>query len=434
MNAWDASMHIHCLGLNHRTTEVAVREKMAFHEDGLKAALARTGCRMHSRSGQGFSPLCTEMVILSTCNRVELYAVRADPDPTPLKALMAELKDISPDELPSNLYHYLDQSAVEHLFQVTAGLDSLVLGEPQILGQVMAAFELARGQDAIGPLLSRLFQAALHTGKRARTETAISHNPASISSVAVHLAHEIVPDLEKAQIVILGAGEMAELSVEALRKRGATHITVVNRTLERAAQLAERWHGLALTFEKLPQAIQSADILISSTGAPHTLIHAGTVKQALRTRPERPIVMIDIAVPRDIDPEVGELAGASLVDMDMLQSYLDHSLSKRAGEVPRVDAIITEELGVFTEYLRTLEIVPLISEMRRQADEIRKSELEKTLRRMPNLTQAEIKRLDAMTQALMKKLLHTPITRLKEEAASASAADYAETTRRLFGL
>jgi glutamyl-tRNA reductase len=374
------------------------------------------------------------MVILSTCNRVELYAVRADPDPAALQAFIAELKDINLQELSSNLYHYLDQSAVEHLFKVSAGLDSLVLGEPQILGQVMAAFELARGQDAIGPLLARLFQAALHAGKRARTETAISHNPASISSVAVHLAHEIVPDLENAQIVILGAGEMAELSVEALRKRGAARIIVVNRTLERAALLAERWQGQTLTFEKLAKAIQTADILIASTGAPHTLVHPGLVAQALQFRPDRPIVMIDIAVPRDIDPEVGELAGVKLVDMDLLQSYLDRSLSRRASEVPKVDSIIAEELYIFKEYLRTLEILPLISEMQQQADQIRKSELEKTLRRMPNLTPTEVKRLDAMTQALMKKLLHTPITRLKAEATSASAAEYAETTRRLFGL
>jgi glutamyl-tRNA reductase len=360
--------------------------------------------------------------------------VRADPDPAALQAFIAELKDINPQELSSNLYHYLDQSAVEHLFKVSAGLDSLVLGEPQILGQVMAAFELARGQDAIGPLLARLFQAALHAGKRARTETAISHNPASISSVAVHLAHEIVPDLENAQIVILGAGEMAELSVEALRKRGAARIIVVNRTLERAALLAERWQGQALTFEKLAKAIQTADILIASTGAPHTLVHPGLVAQALQFRPDRPIVMIDIAVPRDIDPEVGELAGVKLVDMDLLQSYLDRSLSRRASEVPKVDSIIAEELYIFKEYLRTLEILPLISEMQQQADQIRKSELEKTLRRMPNLTPTEVKRLDAMTQALMKKLLHTPITRLKAEATSASAAEYAETTRRLFGL
>ena len=434
MKGWGDRMHIHCLGLNHRTAEVAVREKMAFQEDSLKAALARSGCGLHARSLQEADQLCSEMVLLSTCNRVEIYAVRSDPDLEPLHRFMLDLKDITGEELSTCLYHHLDQAAVEHLFRVTAGLDSLVLGEPQILGQVMAAFELARGQGAIGPLLTRLFQAALRTGKRSRTETAISHNPASISSVAVHLAHEIVPDLENAQIIILGAGEMAELSVEALRKRGATQITVVNRTLERAAVLAERWHGQVLTFEKLSQAIQKADILIASTGAPHTLIHPSMVAQVMQKRSGHPIVMIDIAVPRDIDPEVGDLKGVRLVDMDLLQTYLDHSLSKRAGEVPRVDTIVSEELENFQEYLRTLEIVPLISELRQQADQIRKTELEKTLRRMPNLTPAEIRRLDALTQALMKKMLHTPITRLKAEATSASAAEYAETTRRLFGL
>ena len=429
INALTSTARIHCLGMNHRTAEVSIREKLAFQEESLKAALARTGCGWENGDA-----LCSEMVILSTCNRVELYAVRTNPDPEPLITFFADLKDISLDELSDSLYHYVDDGAVEHLFRVTAGLDSLVLGEPQILGQVMNAFELARGQDAAGPLLSRLFQAALHTGKRSRTETAISHNPASISSVAVHFANEIVPDLKNARIVIIGAGEMAELSVEALRKRGATQIIVVNRTLDRAARLAERWQGKALTFEKLSQAIHSADILIASTGAPHILIHPQSVSQAMQGRGDRPIVMIDIAVPRDIDPDVSKVAGVRLVDIDMLQAYLDQSLSRRAWEVPKVDTIIAEELAIFKEYLRTLEIVPLISEMRQQADDIRKAELEKTLRRMPNLSPAEIKRLDAMTQALMKKLLHTPITRLKEEAASPKGAEYAETTRRLFGL
>lgn len=423
-----ANAHIHCLGLNHRTADLNVREMVAFQEDSIKAALARSGCGLENNQ------VCSEMVILSTCNRVELYAIRPDKDMEPLKSFLAELKDLAPEEFEESLYHFLDDAAVEHLFQVTSGLDSLVLGEPQILGQVMNAFELARGQDAAGPLLSRLFQSALHTGKRSRTETAISHNPASISSVAVHFANEIVTNLENAQIVIVGAGEMAELSVEALRKRGANRITVVNRTLERAALLAERWHGKALTFEKLSQAIQSADILIASTGAPHTLIYSRVVAQAMKGREDRPIVMIDIAVPRDIDPEVGELEGVRLVDIDMLQAYLDQSLSRRAHEVPKVDTIISEELAIFKEYLRTLEIVPLISEMRQKADEIRKAELEKTLRRMPNLSPAEVKRLDAMTQALMKKLLHSPITRLKEEASTVRGVETAETTRRLFGL
>ena len=197
--------HIHCLGVNHLTAELATREKLAFQEESLKAALARSGCGLDSGD-----PVCTELVILSTCNRVELYAVRSDDDVDPLIRFFAEMKDIPPEEFTRSLYHLIDDAAVEHLFRVTAGLDSQVLGEPQILGQVMNAFELARGQGAAGPLLSRLFQSALHAGKRSRTETAISHNPASISSVAVHFASQIVADLEAAEIVIVGAGDMAE--------------------------------------------------------------------------------------------------------------------------------------------------------------------------------------------------------------------------------
>ena len=422
-------MHIHCLGLNHETADIGLRERLAFSEEKIKASLSRLGC------GSGSQPdSVTEMVILSTCNRVEIYAVAPGVDFGALEDFLSEVQGVPRQEFSPHLYRYIDQQAIEHLFRVAAGLDSLVLGEPQILGQVMNAFELARGQDSAGPVISRLFQSALHTGKRARSETAISHNPASISSVAIRLAEQVVTDLPAAQVTVVGAGEMAELAVESLRKRGVTRIQVVNRTLARALDLAQKWGGEALTFEKLPEAMQQADILITSTGAPHTLIYADAVRAAMQARQARPLVIIDIAVPRDVDVEVKEILGVSLFDIDMLHRQLESSLARREQEVPFVEKILDEERMDFMSYLHTLDVVPLIAEMRQQAEAIRQAELEKTLRRLPDLTPAERQRLEALTQALVKKILHQPITRLRAEAGTPLAADYAATARTLFGL
>jgi glutamyl-tRNA reductase len=423
------SMHIHCLGLNYRTADVGLRERLAFNEESVKAALARLGC------GAGCQPeALTEMVILSTCNRVEIYAVSPHLDFEPLEALLADVKSVHPAEFSSQTYRYSDEKAVTHLFRVAAGLDSMVLGEPQILGQVMNAFELARGQGAAGAVLSRLFQAALYTGKRARTETAIGHNPASISSVAVRLAEQVVADLKAAQVVVLGAGEMAELAVEALRKRGVNHILVVNRTMERAHQLADRWGGQASTFENLPEVLRRADILISSTGAPHTIVHTELVQDVMQARSERPLVIIDIAVPRDVEGEVSGVPGVRLYDLDSLHKRLEHSLAQRANEIPHVEMILAAEQAAFMEYLASLDVVPVIAAMRQQAETIRQAELEKTLRHLPELSPSDRQRLEALTQALVKKLLHAPITRLRSEAGTPQSAEIAAAARALFDL
>jgi glutamyl-tRNA reductase len=422
-------MHIHCLGLNHRSAELSIRERLSFHEESIKAALSRFGC------GLGSEPAAiSEMVILSTCNRVEIYAVSAQPAFEALESFLVQVQGLPATEFRPHLYRFLDEEAVAHLFRVAAGLDSLVLGEPQILGQVMTAFELARGQGSVGPVLARLFQAALHTGKRARTETAIGQNPSSVSSVAAHLAEGAVANLKTARVVVLGAGEMAELAVEALRKRGVQDILVVSRTLERARLLADRWHGGVATFENLLEALERADILLTSTGAPHTLIHADLVRQALAARPGRPLVIIDIAVPRDVDEEVRALPGVHLYDMDSLHARLQNSLAQRAREVPQVEAILEAEQAAFGEYLLSLEVLPVIAAMRQQAESIRQAELEKTLRRMPELSVEDRRRLEALTEALVKKLLHAPITRLRTEAGSSQSAQYAAAARALFSL
>ncbi len=420
-------MHIYCLGLNHTTAPISLREKLDFSEEALQAALARLGC------GSGLEHI-TELIILSTCNRVELYAVSSESVFDELETFLSEARGFQVQELRPHLYRLKDAEAIQHILRVAAGLDSLVVGEPQILGQVTHALELARGQGAAGQLLNRLFQAAIHAGKRARAETGISRNPASVSSLAASLCERAHPDLKAAQVVVLGAGEMAELAVEALRKRGVEKILVVNRTLERAHGLAGRWNAQSATFESIREALAQADILIASTGAPHTLIHTEMVEHIMAQRPHRSLVLIDIAVPRDIDPEVARIPLVRLYDIDNLNEHLEQSLAERSSEVPLVEAILVEEQAQFMDFMASLNMLPLIADLRQQAEAIRQNELEKTLNRLPDLTEAERMRIEAMTQALVKKLLDSPTRRLKAEAASSHASEFAMIARTLFDL
>jgi glutamyl-tRNA reductase len=420
-------MHIHCLGINHTTASVNLRERLAFHEDSLRAALARLGC---GEMGASLS----ELILLSTCNRIELYAVSPRLEAEDLELFLSDTRGVPVEEFRPHIYHYRDEDAVRHLLRVASGLDSLVLGEPQILGQVTDALELARGAGSSGPLLSRLFQNAIHAGKRARTETHIARNPASVSSLAASLAEKSVPNLADAQIVILGAGEMAELAVEALRKRGATKILVLNRTLEKAEALAKRWGAQSSTFERMDGAMSAADVLISSTGAPHTVINPGMVQRIMEERPSRPLVMIDIAVPRDIDARCREIPMVNVYDMDSLHARLEHSLAEREAEVPKVEAILSEEQASFMAYFNSLDMLPLIAQVRQQAEAIRQTELDKTLRRLPDLSEAERARIDALTQALVKKLLDAPTNRLRAHANTPAAPEIAQVARTLFGL
>ena len=420
-------MHIIALGLNHTTAPVQLRERLAYSEDQIRASLARLSC------GRVPSPFA-EMVILSTCNRIEIYCASNELSFDALEVFLSETRDIPVEEIHPHLYRFQDMDAVQHLFEVAAGLDSLVVGEPQILGQVTKALELARGQNVAGPILNRLFQSAIHTGKRARTETAISRNPSSVSSLAASMAERVVHSIADAQVVILGAGEMAELAVEALRKRGAHRILVINRTLERAQSLVQRWDAQASTFENIDTALASADILIASTGAPHTLITREMVEQAMAKRGDHPLMLIDIAVPRDIDPDVADIPQVRLYDMDSLNDHLEHSLAERMAEVPQVKAIIEEEFLAFEDYMRSLEMIPIIADMRQQAETIRQTVLKKNMNKLPDLTDAERERIEAMTQALVKKILDAPTNRLRVEASSPRASEYAQITRALFNL
>jgi len=420
-------MHILCLGLNHTTAPLALREILALGEDVVRVALSRLAC------GHVATPL-HELVLLSTCNRIELYAASCEPDFVELESFLSAVSSLPVDQFRPHLYRFEGIGAARHLFEVAAGLDSLIVGEPQILGQVTRALELARGQNTAGSILNRLFQAAIHAGKRTRTETAISRNAASVSSLAASLSERAVQDISESQIVILGAGEMAELAVEALRKRGAQKILVINRTLERAQALTQRWNAQATTFENLQAALDSADILIASTGAPHTIISRDMAAETMTRRAARPLVLIDIAVPRDIDPEAASLPHVKLYDMDTLNAQLEHSLMERLAEVPQVKNILNEELVLFEDYLNSLEMLPLIATMRQNAEEIRRAELEKTLRHLSDLTEEERRHIEALTQALVKKLLHAPTQRLRAEATSPRASEYATLARTLYNL
>ncbi|MBN2116118.1 MAG: glutamyl-tRNA reductase [Anaerolineales bacterium] len=420
-------MHILSLGLNHTTAPVHLRERLAFSEEQVRISLSRLACgRMPSS--------LTELVIVSTCNRTEIYAASNPSAFAELEAFLSDARGLPVHDFHPYSYRFEDLEAARHLFDVAAGLDSLVIGEPQILGQITRALELARGQEAAGPTLNRLFQAAIHAGKRARTETAISRNPASVSSLAASVAEKTLGHIKTASVLVLGAGEMAELTVEALRKRGVEKIRVINRTLERAQELAQRWGAEAATFEFLQQALCEADILISSTGAPHIVVDAKMVREAMRSRRARLLVLIDIAVPRDIDPDCLDIPQVELFDIDGLNAQLEDSLTRRMDEVPHVKRILEEELSGFEEYLNSLEMLPIIAHIRQRAETIRAAELEKTLRRMPGLTDVERERIEALTQSLVQKLLDHPTRHLRAEAASQRAPEYAALVRKLFDL
>ena len=420
-------MHIFCLGLNHNTTPIKLREQLSLGEDAIRSTLARLACGHLASS-------IVELVIVSTCNRTELYAASGHMEIAELEAFLSDACGIPAKQFGAHTYRYKDLDTACHLFEVASGLDSLVIGEPQILGQIVRALELSRGQNMAGPVLNRLFQSAIHAGKRARTETDISRNPASVSSLAASLAERVIHPIAEAQIVILGAGEMAELAVEAFRKRGANRILVVNRTLERAHLLADRWDAQITTFENLDSALASADILISSTSAPHTILSAEMVRQAMQSRAQRQLFLIDIAVPRDIDSDAANIPHVKLYDIDNLNEKLEGALAERMAEVPQVKSILAEEVREFAEYMKSLEMIPIISDIRQQAETIRQMMLEKTLRRLPNLTEDERDRIEAMTQALVKQILHAPTNRLRAEAGSSRSPEYAAVARSLFGL
>ena len=417
-------MHLHCLGLNHHTAEVSIREKLAFDEQDI--------LNFWNKLNNKSIPL--ELVVLSTCNRVEIYVASEEPIFEIIEGELSDQGNIPQEQINASFYRLVDEQVVSHLFRVAAGLDSMVLGEPQILGQVTEAYEIGLKFESCGKILSKLFQTAIQTGKRVRTETAISRNSTSISSLAARLAAQIVPNLPEAQITLFGAGEMAELTVEALRKRGVKNFNVISRTINSACTLAKRWNGQAGTMDSLKGVLEDTDILITSTSAPHTLLNKGMIAQIMKNRPDRPMVIIDIAVPRDVDPEVDTVPNAQVYDIDRLYQEVEQSLEKRSNEIPKVEKILEEEYLHFKDFWGTLKVVPTIVDMRQMADNIRIQELEKTLNRLPDLGEFEQEKIVAMTRSIVQKILHAPTVGLRQKANEPDGEKYASAVRVLFGL
>jgi glutamyl-tRNA reductase len=408
------------VGISHRVAPVEVRELLAL-------TLARAGEVARELAGESAEAVC-----LSTCNRTELYASAADAEAVEEQALqlLAETSGLSVDELHGVLYRLRDEAAALHLFRVAGGLDSMVPGEGEILGQVRAAYEAG----ASGPFLDRLFRQALHAGKKVRSETAIGENPASVSSAAAALVEQVFGDLGACRILLVGAGKTGELAARNLTSRGARIALVANRSPDKAAELAVRFGGEPVALDRLGEALTSVDVVVSSTSASGFVLTRADVQRELPARRGRPLFLIDIAVPRDLDPAIHELDGCYLYDIDDLQSVVVESLAGRRQEASRAEAIVAAEAERFREWQASLEVVPAIASLRARAEAIRAAELERARSRLARLTEGERAAVESITAQIVNKLLHLPTVRMKEAAAGADGAVYAETVRHLFGL
>jgi glutamyl-tRNA reductase len=406
------------VGISHHRAPVELRERVAL-DPAAAAALAR---RLAAETG--------EAVCLSTCNRTELYVAGDDPARAEADAEAALVGIAGVDELAPALYRLRDEAAALHLFRVAAGLDSMVPGEGEILGQVRAAYEAG----AAGPLLDRAFRQALHAGKKVRTETAIAEAPASVSSAAAALAEQVFGDLSGCSILLVGAGKISELAARNLLSRGARIAVVANRSLDRAGGLAARLGGEAVALAQVEQELVRADVVVSSTGAPGFVLGREAVARALRARRGRPLFLFDLAVPRDLDPAIDSLDGCYLYDIDDLEAVVSETLAGRRREAERAEAIVAEEAERFRAWQASLDVVPAIASLRARAEEIRAAELRKAEARLGRLSEDERSLVESITAQIVNKLLHLPTVRMKQAAAAADGVLYAETVRHLFGL
>lgn len=429
-------MSIVLIGVNHRTAPVELREQLSLSGCGLDMALEDLAQKIQSDAGSnGSNPRrLYEATILSTCNRLEVYAIvkEASVGWRVIEDFLSQLQGITPGVLRPHLYFMEGQAAVEHLLRVAAGLDSMILGEPQILGQVSAAYAAAQKAGVTGPLLSHLFPQAIHAGKRARTETAISRYTTSVSHVAAILAEGTIGPLADKTILVVGTGEMAEQAVDALEARGAQMLLCINRTFARAEELAQKIGGKAYNWYHLPEALKRADMVISATGAPHTIIYVNDVTKILPGRNGRPLLFVDVAVPRDIEEAVGELPGVILHDIDDLQNVLDENMAHRQAAVPDVEAILAEETTGFIDWLHGREVVPVIKDLRQRGAEIASAELEWALNKVDSPETKQL--MDQLAHRIVNKLMHEPTLFLKAQAAAGNGYGYAHAVRELFAL
>lgn len=417
------------IGLNHKSAPVEVRECLAFNPvESVEATAAL-------KRIEGVA----EAVLISTCNRVEALLVSPQPEQAiaATKAFLAAHKNIALDSFQDHLYLHRGDEAIKHVFRVGASLDSMVVGEPQILGQIKEAYRVATEEKTSGPILNRLLHKTFFVAKRIRTETGIGDNAVSISYAAIELARKIFGGLEEKEVLLVGAGEMAELAVEHLLRQRSGAISVANRTFERAVELAGRYKGTALRFEEILDALERVDIIISSTGAPGVVIERQQVKGVMRKRRNRPLFFIDIAVPRDIDPAINRLNNAYVYDIDDLKGVVDENIEDRQREALRAERMIDEATIHFKRWHQSLEVVPTIVALRTQFDAVARTETQKALQALEHLSEADRKAIERMTHAITQKLLHGPTRFLKSngcQAGRSEAAAAIDITQKLFEL
>jgi len=403
-------MTLALVGVNHKTAPIALRERVAISREELPETTRALAA----------APGVTECMIVSTCNRVELLAVLEEPD-TPLSGFLAEYFGIDSAVLAPHLYEYRDKDAVSHLFRMAASLDSMVVGEPQILGQVKEAFAVARAAGTVAGQLEYLLQSAFAAAKRARSETGIGSNSVSIASVAVEMARKIFGSLNGRTVFLVGAGKMSELAARHLVQQGAGAILVSNRTAERARSIAEDFAGRVIPFEQLYEAASEADIVISSTGAPHPIFRPEHGHAFLHRRKNRPMFFIDIAVPRDVAPEMNKLDGIFVYDIDDLQQVAAAHMEERGRQAVDAEALIAAEVERFHQRQRTVNAAPAIVALQRKAEEIRVAELQRIHARLGTLTAEQLAAVEALTRGLVNKFLHPPMQALKQAAREGDA-------------
>jgi glutamyl-tRNA reductase len=413
-------------GMNHLTAPVDVRERLAFEEEKVREILADLW-------GRG---LFSEVMILSTCNRVEVYGVAEAPGEARQAAFsrLGAQRGVALRDIEPMLYTKTEHEAVHHVFRVAASLDSMMLGEPQILGQVKDAFALAQSSSTIGPLLHSLMSQAFGVAKKVRTETEVGRHAVSISFAAVELGRKIFGGLDGKAVLLVGAGEMAELAARHLVEHGALPVYVANRTLSRAEELARHLGGAAVPFDELHAVMASVDIVIASTGAPEPIIRAADVQQALHARRARPLFFIDIAVPRNVEPGVNDLDNAFCYDVDDLRSVVDSNLRERQREAQRAEALVAREVERFASRLKALEVVPTIVSLRDKLETIRRAELDKALARLEGADEETRRVLETLSQSIVNKILHAPMVKLRDSSRAGHGPRWGELISELFGL
>jgi glutamyl-tRNA reductase len=417
-------MHIVVVGVDHTTASIDLRERLSYSAHQIPKVLIRA------------RQVVQESILLSTCNRLELYAVCSEvrTSLTNLLNVLSETCRVEYTELQAHAYDFADEKAVSHLFEVTCGLHSLVPGETQIQGQVAEALEIAQGGGYVGPIISALFRSALVAGKRARNETGISRNAASVSFVAVQLAKQLFPELHEANVLLVGSGKMSELAAHHLCDNGVQRLIIINRTPVHAIDLAQRFGATHRSYAELTTSLVEADVVISSTTAPGALITHQMMQEVMQRRADRLLLLIDIALPRDIDPEVANLPGVHLFNLDDLQVSVNEGIRLRRQEIDQVQEIIAQDGSAFERWLRSRSVVDTISDLRQHVDTLRQQELKRTLQRLPTLTESESAAIQELTTRLVNKLLHIPTLRLKDAAVEGQGPVYIEALRYLFDL